>query len=430
VALRINDLAEEVFRDMFLHQLKAGFMLIAILGILLAGGGMAVGLYARAGTGAEPPGAGQVAAAPAAGGGEQAGDSPAAPSRPVTVRRPLRREAAPYMDCMGRLEARRAVEVRPAVSGVVQKVCFKAGDEVRKGDVLFELDPRLFQLAREKARTELAAAEARRQQCEAERKRFQRLVEQGTAERELLDKATERVAAAEAAVQAARLDVTRAELDLEAAAVRAPMSGQVGEPQVEPGTLVFRGQDRATLLTTVRTLDPIGLNFCVDESSFLRYRRLLGDRRGKGPGGSLRMGMADEDGFPHEGTLESFEDHVDPGTGTVRVRGSFPNPGRLFLPGMMARVRLTVGPPRAVLLVPEEAIHSDQGVKFVLVVNDRKVAERRDVTLGPVEDGLRIVEKGLRGEDRVVVAGQKGVRPGDRVEPREAAVPDRPGWDR
>jgi RND family efflux transporter MFP subunit len=194
---------------------------------------------------------------------------------------------------------------------------------------------------------------------------------------------------------------------------------------VDAGALVFRGQDRATLLTTVTSLDPIGLTFDMDEHAFLRYRRLLREKQVKGAGSSLRMQLADENGFPHEGTVDSVEDRVDPQSGTVRVRGRFPNPGRLLLPGMFARVRMTFGPPRAVLAVPEEAILSDQGKKYVLVVNDHSVAERRAVTLGPADNGMRIVEKGLRGEDWVVIAGPADLHPGDPVEPRKKALPKR-----
>jgi RND family efflux transporter MFP subunit len=422
---RITALTEEVLRAMFLHRLKTGIViLIAFLGILLAGG-VAVGLHAHAGPGAEPPRTGEVAKAQAAAREEPAGDKPVAEAlHTVTVSRPLRREAAPYAAYEGQLEARQAVEVRPAVGGFVQKVCFKAGAEVKKGDVLFELDSRASQLALDKAEAELALAEAKKKQSDADLKRARKLLEARIA-REEFDTITERAATAEAEVKKAKVEVARARLELEATKVTAPMSGQVGRPLVEPGTLVFRGQDRATLLTTVTSLDPIGLTFDMDERSFLTYQRLLREKQVKGAGSSLRMGLAGEKGSPHEGTLDSFEDRFSPQTGTVRVRGIFPNPGQLLLPGMRARVRMTLGPPRAVLEVPEEAILSDQGMKYVLVVNDRNVTERRAVTLGLTDNGMRIVEKGLGAEDWVVIAGLNGIHPGDSVEPRKKATPAR-----
>ena len=185
-------------------------------------------------------------------------------------------------------------------------------------------------------------------------------------------------------------------------------------------TIFAKGQ----LLTTVASLDPIGMTFNMSENSFLDYQRLLRDKQVKGAGSPLRMQLASEkNGFSHEGTLESFDDRVNPQTGTVRVRGSFPNPGRLLLPGMFVRVRMTFGPSRAVLEIPDAAILSDQGMKYVLVVNDRNVAERRAVTLGQFDKDMRIIEKGLSAEDWVVIAGLVGVQPGDTVEPRRKAPP-------
>jgi RND family efflux transporter MFP subunit len=311
------------------------------------------------------------------------------------------------------------VEVRPAVSGFILKVYFQAGDTVKQGDLLFELDSRQARLAVDKAQAGLVMAQAKKKRADADLKRVNRLQVARTASPEEVDKITEEAAIAEAAVKTAEVEVTRARLELDSTRVTAPMSGIIGRPLVEPGTLVFRGQDRATLLTTVTSLDPIRLSFDMDERSFLHYRRLLRDAKVKGVGSALRMGLAGEDGLPHEGTLTGFDNHVSPQTGTVSVRGSFPNRDHLLLPGMYARVRMTLGPPRAVLEIPEEAILTDQGKKYVLIVGKDNTAERRTITLGPVDDGMRIVEKGLAAEDWVVVGGLAGVRPGDSIEPRK-----------
>lgn len=409
-------LSSEVLRAMFLHKLKTA-LLVACIAILLAGGGVTDSLHARSSPDAEPPSPDE-APGERATHGERPADKPVATAtHAVTISRPMRREATPYQDYDGRLEALRAVKVRPGVSGFVLKICFKAGAEVKQGDALFELDSREPQLALKKAQTELALAQAIKKESDASR-RSATLPED-------CDKYVEKVAATNAAVATARLEVTRARLALEATKITAPMSGQVGRPLVEPRTLVFRGPDRATLLTTVTSLDPIGLLFDMDELSFLRYQRLLREKQVKGLGSPLRVQLADEGGFPREGTLDSFEDHVSAATGTVRVRGSLPNPGRLLLPGMFARVRMAVGPRRAVLEVPEAAVLSDQGKKYVLVVNDQSVVERRYVTTGPIDNGMRIVEKGLRDEDRVVTAGLGGLHPGDPVEPRRKDTPER-----
>ena len=194
-----------------------------------------------------------------------------------------------------------------------------------------------------------------------------------------------------------------------------------------PAPWYFVARTAPRCCTTVTCFDPIGLTFDILEGSFLHYQRFLREQKVKGAGSRLRLAVAEQEGFPIEGTLESFEDHADPQSGTVGVHGSVPNPDRLLLPGMFARVQMTVGPPRALLGVPRGAIQFDQdnGINYyVLVVNDCKVVERRAVSLAPEEYGTRLIEKGLRPEDWVVVAGLAEVRPGDRVAPQKKATAD------
>jgi len=189
---------------------------------------------------------------------------------------------------------------------------------------------------------------------------------------------------------------------------------------VEEGTLVFRGQDRATLLTTVTALDRIKFVFEMDERSYLDYQRLLREKKVKGVGGSLGLRLPGEDVFAHEGTLENIEDQVGP-NGTVRVHGSYSNSG-LLRPGMSVGVRITLGPPRAVLEIPETALLSDQGKKYVFVVDEKNIVQRREVVPGPSDKDMRIIEKGLHAEDWVVI-GVAGIRPGDSIEPRRKPLP-------
>ena len=302
---------------MFLHKLKTGIVALAALaGILLIGGGVALGLRANAGPEDDPPDKGKVAEAPPAEREEQAGDKPAAP-RSVTVTHPVRREAAPHQEYVGRLAPLRAVEVRPAVGGFVQAVLFKAGADVKNGDILFELDPRASQLALQKAQGDLPLAEAKVKQSEAEFDRARQLNARQTMPHEEVERSRVQRDMAAAALNAAKVELKRGKLDLESTKITAPMSGQVGRPLVEPGTLVFRGQDRATLLTTVTSLDPIGLTFDILEGSFLNYQRFLREQKVKGAGSRLRLAVVEQEGFPIEGTLESFEDHADPQSGTV-----------------------------------------------------------------------------------------------------------------
>jgi RND family efflux transporter MFP subunit len=428
--LRITALTEEVLRAMFLNKLKTGMVvLIAFLGILLAGGGLIGSWRATAGPEpqAEPPGIAEAPKAPPATKQDTAKDKPAAGAGlAVTYIRPKRIQFTPSAEFTGLLDARRSVEVRPAVGGFVQKVNFKAGDDVKKGDVLFELDPKAFQLALEKAEIELEAAVAKKKVSDAalERTRQRLAAQRATAEE--FDKATEGVTTAEAAVKAARLEVARCRLEFEATKVTAPMAGQVGRPLVDPGTLVFRGQDRATLLTTVTSRDPIGLTFAMDQTSFLNYQRLLREHKVEGPGGRLHMAVGDDEGFPREGTIESFEDRVNPAEGTVHVRGSFPNPDRLLLPGMFARARVTLGAPRQGLEIPGGAIYVEQGKQYVIVINDRNVTELRTVTVGREENGMRLIEKGLGEKDRVVIGVVRGGPAGVLVDPQEKKAEPKP----
>jgi multidrug efflux system membrane fusion protein len=181
-----------------------------------------------------------------------------------------------------------------------------------------------------------------------------------------------------------------------------------------------RGGGRGRILVTITPLDPIGLHFDMDQRSYLHYQRLLDERQVAGGGARLRVGLAGEDGFPHPATLTRFDAEFNAETGTIGVHGTLPNPGCLLLPGMFARVRVPFGKPRQALMVPAEAVGTDQGRHFVWVVNDRNVVDRREVRLGPAEDGMRVIEAGLHPEEWVVTAGATRLRPGDRVEPRRA----------
>jgi RND family efflux transporter MFP subunit len=408
---------------MFINKLRMnGVVWIAVTSMILAGVGLTLVLRALAGPEGEPPNAKQALPTQARDGSKNnkqpdSGETP----RTVTVNRPVQREAAPYQDYTGRLESLRSVDVRPEVSGVVQKVVFKAGADVKKGDLLFELDGRMFRLALDKAGADLALAQAKMRRSDADLKRAQQMVGQGQIPREEFDKVTEQAAIAEASVNAAMVEIDRAKLNLDSTRITAPMDGQVGRPLVDAGTLVFRGQDRATLLTTVSLFDPIGLSFEMDENSFLRYQRLLRQQKVKGAGSELRMAVADEEGFPHDGTLASFDDHINPKTGTVGVRGILANPGHLLLPGMFVRVHMAVGPVRSVLEVPDEAILSHQGKRFVVVVNDNNFATRRDVTLGEIHNKMRVIEKGLSAEDWVVTDHLADINLGEKVKPEKAA---------
>jgi multidrug efflux system membrane fusion protein len=405
-------MTQEVLKSMSLEKLRTGVVaLVTLVSCLLIGGGLTMALRAHA----EPPALDNPPEARATGQDDPARDKP---PRRVNVVHPVRGEVTPFEIYTGRLQSLRYVAIRPTVSGVLEKVCFKAGADVKKGEVLFELDSRSLKLAMQKIEVNVALAHSKKQQSDAECE----LRRKGGAtnlltEQQLVAQAND----AAAALKTAQIDLENAKLALEATRIIAPISGQVGRPLVEPGAFVFRGTDSATLLTSITSLDPIGVSFEMDERSFLGYQRSVRAHKVEGAGSRIHLQLSDGAGFVHEGTLDSFEDHIDMQSGTVSVRGSLANPDRLLLPGMFAKVRVTLGPPHRVLQVPEGTILSDQGQKCVPVVNNRNLVELRKVTLGRVENGLQAIEAGLREEDWVITSGFD--HSGDLVEPVKSRVP-------
>jgi RND family efflux transporter MFP subunit len=415
VSARVAAMTEEVLKAMFYRKLVTGVLVVLTLAAaLVLGGGLAVRFGLTALAGEQVPGE---KGPPAT--------EPAPPPRTVTVVHPVQRETTPFQDYTGRLEPRQTVEVRPQVSGLLQKVLFKAGTEVKRDDVLCEIDPRSYQAGVAQAEANLAVTIARRKQAEADVERVRKLVGTRVVSREELDKIMLDATVAAAEEQRTRAELGRAKLLLDATKVTAPISGQVGQPLVDAGNVVSAaGQGGGTVLVKLSVLDPSGLTFEMDERSFLEYQKLLRDGQVKGEGSPLQVGLVNEKDFPHTGTLDSFGTGVNPTTGTITVRGSMPNPDRRLLPGMFVRVRVPFGKPRRVLQVPETAVAADKDRRFVLIVNGAGVVERRDVKLGPQEDGLRVIEEGVGPDDWVVA--DRGPQPGDKVEPRRTPPADKP----
>ena len=294
------------------------------------------------------------------------------------------------------------MEVRASVGGRLEKIDFKSGAEIKKGDVLFEIDPAAYCLSLDKARAELDVAEAQKKFSEAELTRALRLKEKGSIGQQDYDQIVASEAIAEAKSRVAQAEVDRAELKLEATKIKAPVDGVIGQPRVDLGNHVTEEGGRSLLLATILSLDPIRLGFNMDQASFLRYRRLMREHEVKGPGSAVSMELLDEKDFSRPGTLENFDVRIDPETGTVRVHGTFPNRDRLLLPGLSARVRIAFGRPRQVLEVPESAIQRRPSNVFVYVVGERDLMEKRAVKLGPTDNGMRIIEDGLHEGDWVV----------------------------
>ena len=345
---------------------------------------------------------------------------------PVQVSYPVEREVTDYSDHTGRTAAVDSVELRARVWGYLDKVNFKEGMLVKKGDVLFEIDPRNYKAALEQAEGNLASAEAKAQRLEWDLKRAQTLVSSRSISREEYDKVFGDRSEAVASIAALKGAVDQARLDLGFTKVTAPVTGRVGRAVVTEGNLVQSGQSGGTVLTTLVSVDPMYAYFDVDERTVLRVRQLI--REGKVKSARdvvwpVFLGLANEEGYPHKGTIDFVDNQVNPKIGTLRLRGVFANKNELLSPGYFVRVRVPIGYPHKALLITERAIDSDQGQKIVYIVDsDGKVAIR-PVRLGSLHDGLRVVEDGLGLDDRVIVTGLQQVRPGMPVEPNVVNMP-------
>jgi RND family efflux transporter MFP subunit len=346
---------------------------------------------------------------------------------PVSVSYPVEREITDHADYTARTAAVDSVEVRSHVWGYLEKVNFKEGALVQKGDVLFELDARPYQALLEQAKAKVAQDEAQLAFDEAEYQRNLKLVGTGAASRSDLDKTAAARGVDAANIAADKAAVAARQLDLDYTKITAPVSGRVSRFVVTVGNLIQSGdQGGGTLLTTIVSVDPMYAYFDADEYTVLRVRQLI--REGKIPSARdvdrpVWMGLANEEGFPHKGVINFVDNQVNPKTGTLRIRGVFPNSDEALAPGYFARVRFPVGPPHKALLVSERAIDTDQGQKIVYVVDpDNKVASR-PIRLGALHDGLRAVEDGLKPGERVIVTGLQQVRPGATVEPKLVDMP-------
>jgi RND family efflux transporter MFP subunit len=357
---------------------------------------------------------------------------PSAPPPPaVTVAAVAQEDITEWDEFTGRFEAVDAVEIRPRVSGYIRHVAFAEGREVRKGDVLFEIDPRPYQADVERAQAELEQARTTAALAGRDFERGQRLVQVQAISREEFDGRGTAAAHATAAVQVAEAALATAKLNLEWTTVRSPISGRVGRAEVTEGNLVQAGGVGTPALTTVVSLDPIYVSFESDEQSYLKYTALA--RSGSRPSGRtpVEMGLADEPGaYPYKGFINFVDNQLNPETGTIRFRAVFSNAERRFTPGLYARVKLMGSGRYRATLIQDRAIGTDQDKKFVMVLKADTTVEYRPVTLGRIVDGLRVVQAGLQPGEQIVISGLQRVRTGAKVapqiEPMIAAVPATP----
>ena len=340
----------------------------------------------------------------------------------VSVADALERNVTQWDEFTGRLEAVESVEVRPRVTGYIESVNFTEGSLVKKGDLLFVIDPRPYRAELAKAAAELTRATARVELADSDVARSDKLRAIKAVSQEEFDtrlnaarEARANVAAADAAVDAARLN-------LEFTRVVAPIAGRISKAAVTAGNLVNGGSSQSTLLTTIVSVDPIYVSFEGDEQVYLKYGELA--RRGAkhlAPN-SVQMGLANEQGYPHVGSFAFIDNQIDARTGTIRARAAFDNKEGFFTPGLFARVKLLGQDSFKAVLVDDRAVGTDQSQKFVFVVDAQNKVAYRTVKVGRLTDGLRIVTEGLQPGESVVVNGLQRVRPGEVIAPQKVAM--------
>jgi multidrug efflux system membrane fusion protein len=344
----------------------------------------------------------------------------------VTVSKPAQRQIVEWDEYTGRFDAVHMVEIRARVSGYLNEVRFKDGQQVAQGDVLFNIDPRPFERALEQSRAELFAATTKVENANLDVQRGQPLIERKIISDKVFDDRMNLLRDAQASMKVAEAKVKSAELDLSFATISAPISGRIGRTLVTAGNWISAGSVAGTtLLTTIVSQDPIYVYFDVNENNYIKYKRLAERGIGAGAasvGAQVEVALADERGFPHKGQLDFLDNRMDQGTGTLRARAVLSNKAGLFSPGLFGRVRVMGSPSYAALLVPDEAIGTDQTNKYVFVVADDGTVARRNVKLGPLAEGLRVVREGVTADDWVITKGLQRARPGLKVQAQRAAL--------
>ena len=363
------------------------------------------------------------ALAVAACGGKAGGGPPPPPQ--VTVAQVLEKRVKDWDEFTGRLQAVETVEIRPRVSGYIDKVAFTEGSLVKRGTLLFVIDPRPYQADYDRAAADVKRFKTALELGRIELARVQHLKESGAVSQEELDERLSTVAQAEANVAGSTAALEAAALNLSFTKVISPIDGRVSRAEVTRGNLVTGGSNGGTLLSSVVSMDPIYLYFDADEQSFLRYTQMArsGERPNSHDSGSpVQVGLANEEGFPHAGTVDFVDNQLNPQTGTIRARAVLQNKDGQFTPGLFARVQLLGSGEYSAILIEDRAVNTDQNQKYVFVVGANNQIEYRKVKLGRVIDGLRVVREGLKAGDVIVVNGAQRVHPGITVTPQRITM--------
>ncbi|MGB7035544.1 MAG: efflux RND transporter periplasmic adaptor subunit [Xanthobacteraceae bacterium] len=398
------------------------------------------------------------------------------PTPTVTVARPVQRTVVNYDEYVGRFVAVDSVEIRSRLSGYLSAIHFIDGQMVKKGDLLFTIDRRPFEIALDQMKANLAQARANLAFAQGDLQRGQALLQNKTITDQTYDQRLQAKSVAEAAVAAQEAMVNSAELDLDTySELRSPIDGRIGDRRVSVGNLVTGGTGgNTTLLATIVSVDPIRFEFTFDEQSYLRYERFAknqkpepqanpqqaaqaanvqsdrpadrqsarqadpppdppsgqsaagGGQRGVDTGVPVSLKLIDEKGFDHTGKVDFVDNVVSTSSGTIRGRAIFANPNGIFVPGMFGRIRVPGSLPHSALLIPDAAIGSEQARKYVLVVDNDGIVHQKYVTLDQLDGGLRVISDGLLASDRVIVNGLMHARPGIKVKADEESAPAAP----
>jgi membrane fusion protein, multidrug efflux system len=358
-----------------------------------------------------------------AGCGEKQAAPAAAAAPPVTVAQPVKRTVTDWDEFTGRFDAVQQVQVRPRVGGFITAVEFRDGAFVGAGDLLYLIDARPFEAVATQAEGQLSDARAKVELGKRELDRALTLQQSQNVADNIVDQRRQALQAARAAETQAEGVLKAAQLNVEFTHVTAPIGGRVSRHLVDIGNLVQGSEGSSTLLTSIVSLDPIYIYFDIDEATYLKYNRLwfAGKRpSSRDTANPVEVTLTGETKPSRNGTINFLDNQLDVSTGTLRGRAVIPNQDLSILPGQFGRVRLIASAPYEALLVPDAAIATDQARKIVFVVKDDNTVEAKPVTLGPLDEGLRVVREGLKPEDRIIVDGLQRARVGAKVTPRDA----------
>jgi membrane fusion protein, multidrug efflux system len=350
----------------------------------------------------------------------------APPAPPVTVAQPTKRVVTDWDEFTGRFEAMEEVQIRARVGGFVESIQFKDGDFVKPGDLLYVIDSRPFEAVALQADGQLADARAKAELARRELERALTLVTTSAVSESIVDQRRQTLQAAHAAEMQAEGALKAAKLNIEFTHVMAPITGRISRHLVSVGNLVQGADGGATLLTSIVSLDPIYIYFDMDEATYLKYNKLWFEGRrpsSRDTPNPVQVSLAGETKPSHDGKMDFLDNRLDVGTATLRSRAIIPNKDLSILPGQFGRVRLIGSAPYEALLLPDTAIATDQSRKIVFVVNNENMVEVRPVTLGPLDDGLRVIREGLKADDKVIIDGLQRARVGAKVTPHPPKEP-------